>query len=267
MRKNIENVAKPTKINRTDTDIHADIVAAMNEPLKAEYRKLKAAMTSASTKTIAVRHKAGLIVLRVKNKKGMYGERAVQKLEGALGLDAKSLYRLADVAEVWPTESALAKVLSRRNARGLPLTWSHLERLAVVESQPKREKAIKQALALSMSVRQLQDWIKGVNRSARTKSPKQASNSNTVEGRIGELTMRVEQLAWDLEEWKTTLPQLPVGQLAVKVADSLKRAEAVHARLVEACTESLKGIRTALARTPAAPAVVQQAPAMTAAAA
>lgn len=238
---------------KDEVPLNEQIVANMKGELRAEYRKVKAAMASASANTLHSRYKVGLIVLRVKNKPNKYGKSAVIQLEAALGIDAKSLYRLASVAEIFPKESFLNKILARKNPHGLPLTWSHLVEVSNIEDPKKRERAIDKALSMGMSARQLKGWIKGAHRAGDSKALKQDVPSGGIESKIRDLTVRAEEAAWDQETWQATLSQLTDSPLPSTVVDSLKRAQAMHLRLKESCTLVFDLIGAVLARTQIAP--------------
>lgn len=224
------------------------LIVSMSGPLRAEYKRLKSALAAASTKSVTSKHKVALIVLRVKNEPKRYGDGAVVQLEAALGLDAKSLYRWSSVAEAWPSRSSLAEVLARKNGRGLPLTWSHLELLSEIEDRAKRARAIEGALRQSWSVRQLRAWITGLHKSADTKLPEPTSPAKSVENAIVNLVQRADDVRWRVEEWHATLSRLPSGPPSPMVVESLKRAQVVHARLKEACARALEEIAEVLAR-------------------
>jgi hypothetical protein len=79
--------------------------------------------------------------------------RGLAALGKRLGLDPSALRRRARVTEtIGPHEFAM--IVELRSARGLPLTWSHLEVLSTVRSRARREAIAREVAEGELSVRQ-----------------------------------------------------------------------------------------------------------------
>ena len=83
------------------------------------------------------------------------GEQApLQAVADQLQLDVSVLRRYARVAEtIGPSE--FEHIVSLRTSRGLPVTWSHIERLAMVRNASNRKNLAEEAAATGLSVRAL----------------------------------------------------------------------------------------------------------------
>jgi hypothetical protein len=71
-------------------------------------------------------------------------QRGLARLSQKLGLDESTLRRWARVSEVIQRDE-FASIIHLRNPHGLPLTWSHIERLTRLRNREERRAAAAQA--------------------------------------------------------------------------------------------------------------------------
>ena len=124
---------------------------------KAACKEARELLVAADRSDVLARYKVGVIILRVKERRG-YGERGVERMEEELGRDQGTLYRYATVVETWE-EPDFKALMKRTNAKGLPLTWSHYELLATVKDGRKLNGLITRALKECLSVHALRAII------------------------------------------------------------------------------------------------------------
>jgi ribosomal protein L17 len=126
--------------------------------LRAAYERVRALLDGASRDEVRARHEVGAIVLEVKCAPDRYGASGVEQLAGALRVHVRTLYRSAAVAECW--SAADVDALSRQaDARGRPLSWSHLVLLGSVADADLRAELLRQTLARALSVRALMELV------------------------------------------------------------------------------------------------------------
>jgi hypothetical protein len=104
--------------------------ASLNQAFHRKVEAVRRLLARADLDETRTRHKVGVIVARLRDAKGTYGDRAVERVATELKLDASTLYRYATVASLW-SERELSRA---RNCSGEPLSWSHWVELARVPS-------------------------------------------------------------------------------------------------------------------------------------
>jgi hypothetical protein len=109
----------------------------------------RALLERADIDEVSTRYKVGIIVAALRDDKRTYGSRAVERLARGLGRDASTLYRYALVSDLCGER----EIVSRRNCRGAPLSWSHWEELTRVPTEWKVW--LQRTEAEAWSVRQL----------------------------------------------------------------------------------------------------------------
>jgi hypothetical protein len=87
------------------------------------------------------------------------GPRAIRQLAMRLALDESGLRRFARTAEVIRAGER-GSLLALTDARGLPLTWSHLELLAGIRGSAVRMRVAQMVLAERLSVEKLRQWAR-----------------------------------------------------------------------------------------------------------
>lgn len=120
--------------------------------------RLRELLSKVATDEVQTRHRVGQLLAALKRAPGKYGSNAVARLAVELGCDAATLYRHASVAERWSFES-MQSLAAKKNAKGMPLSWSHWVELARVDSDDERDMLLRRALAESLSVRKLAEAI------------------------------------------------------------------------------------------------------------
>ena len=130
-----------------------------------------AALATADRDDMRARYKVGRIVGEVMDE-AKYGQNAVEVMEEKLRRDKKTLYRYARVAQLWPA-AEFERLVRKKDAAGLPVTWSHLEVLVEVEDGRVRKGLLSKALKKCWSVRTLRAEIENLEpASSRSKKVK-----------------------------------------------------------------------------------------------
>jgi hypothetical protein len=124
--------------------MNAKTTKTQEQNLIAACQEAREALANAAQNDALARYKVGAIACKVKDD-AKYGANALEQLEAELGLDDKTLYRYAKVAEAW-TEAEFKETSKLLNARGLPLTWSHYELIAKIADDEARDALTKRVL-------------------------------------------------------------------------------------------------------------------------
>jgi hypothetical protein len=204
----------------------------MTPALREEVARLRNRIAKATVADAMVRHDIGTVVKKVRGNRAKYGARALAQLERAFDFDENTLRRFEAVAELW-TASGLAKLLARKNSKGLPVSWSHLELLAEVASDGKRDKLIEKTLAESLTVRQLRLLV----------HPPQAATNEAMEGqasgviRIRQVTNHVVEVTRDVERLDELLADESGGTPEYRGA--VESAAKAYAELRTACDAAI----------------------------
>jgi hypothetical protein len=182
------------------------------------------------------RYQVGSLLCRVKNRREEYGEHAVERLAQKLAIAAATLYRYATVAESWsPEEIAIA--VDQANARGEPLSWSHLVALARVETPELRAELLERCLAESWHVREL---VRNVAE-ALGEAAKDRASASAEPGTMGEvLEQNVARASLVSQELTTLLETL--GERASELATNRD----LLGRALTTCEELGRKVETAL---------------------
>lgn len=210
--------------------------------LQAEIDHLRELIGDASVLDALVRHGVGTVVKKVRGDRAKYGERALKQLEDAFDFDENTLRRFEAVAETW-TKADLKKLLHRKNVKGLPLTWSHLELLAQVSSGARRDKFIEKILHDALSVRELRVLI----------HPPPAAKNEAMGGPlcgaapIRQLTSHVLEVTRDVRR----LDEFLGGEAAASpdYRDTLASAAKAYTELRAACDAAIQKLESSLAET------------------
>jgi hypothetical protein len=88
-----------------------------------------------------------------------FGTNAVDTLASWLGIDSSALRRWARVTEVIPPDE-LDGICCARTPRGMPLTWTHLEKLALERSTTRRREQAQLAIREDWSVATLASSVR-----------------------------------------------------------------------------------------------------------
>jgi hypothetical protein len=184
-------------------------------------------------------------------------KRGVSLLADELGFDRKTLYKFGAVAEAWPW-SVVKGILEREDAKGLPISFSHLVVVASVEDTGKRDELIDAILEERLSVRQLEARIahppKGAapdDGAARAKSS-EPSWFRTVRATFEPLHERVDGLEAELDALEGKAVELfpddarRLADMLARQAEAVSRLQRVNKRL-EAFLNSAAPVSSAVA--------------------
>jgi len=137
------------------------------EPPSAATRLLSG-MADAGVADLQAQYAIGLFVhrLRYPAPGETHGPRDLVDLATRLGMHPSALRRRARVCElIQPQEFAI--LASLRNSHGLPLTWSHLEQLAMVRGRSRREAVAMQIIEHELNIRQCASLVRTASRERR----------------------------------------------------------------------------------------------------
>lgn len=151
--KNVQKQTTPDAAKKA-----AGIVKKMKTPLRDKYQQLKVALAKADRGDATARYKIGVIVHGVDLGGKKYGTDPVGQLAAALGKDPNTLYEYSRVAGTWPL-GKFTSILSKRNAFGLTLSWTHFVVLSYVKAEKPRTALTKRALLEGLTVERLRALI------------------------------------------------------------------------------------------------------------
>lgn len=101
------------------------LVEIMRAPLKAEYLKIDAKIKEQERRTLLTEHELGERVHRLHRDEERYGNRAMQLVAAACGVDPTRLYRAIQFYSFFPVRKDVEKLMARRGDREYRLTWGH----------------------------------------------------------------------------------------------------------------------------------------------
>jgi len=246
----------------------------MNPRLGEACNQIRGLLAKETRGSAQVRYCIGAIVRRVEKGGRRYGSRAVEKLALALGLDDSTLYVYAQVAGRW-NKRAFKSLLGRKGKYGLPLSWSHLAELALVEDNERREGLIQATLQKGLSVRDLKRQI-AFGPTEDDSLPDEGSESSApAEGRarvptsvangLVELTTLAKSWVERATHLQTTvftpLFKADRDEFDDEFIQQIKQARDAQRLLSDACKESLDQLDACLARLDATPAGKAKTPA------
>lgn len=209
--------------------------------LDKEICEIRGLLASAREKTSASLYVVAKKVLLIKTGERTYGAGAVKSLEEALDVSSKSLYRWATVAEAWPTAGDFEGVCSQRNSKGLPLSWSHLERLAEIENTTERFTMMKRALDESLSVRKLEAAIDEMSES--NVKPRKGSASHSAPA----LPDLAEEVVDRLRTWQREIVELTKAPRTQEVLAALTSMRDSCESMLDALDEALDPVEAEVA--------------------
>ncbi|MDC0749998.1 hypothetical protein [Polyangium mundeleinium] len=149
------NTAAAEVKSTVDEQAHAE---EMVPELRERCDKVRKALAELGPRDTRARYKLGELVKDAKADAGKYGKKAVAQIAASLGYDEKTLYRYAQVAKAWSLDE-LNELLKRSSVTDMPISFSHLLEIALLEDKRKSKKYINQVLKEGLSVRELKSRI------------------------------------------------------------------------------------------------------------
>ena len=225
-------------------------VKRLSPALQARYLKLQKLFDEVATSEVKVRYEIGVIVAEVMAAKDKYGTDAVGALAKALGKNKATLYRAAEVMRTW-TKRDLTALLRRKNIHGLPLTWSHLVELSLVDSKDERDELISRALEHGLTVRDIVMMIRK-RRMPGARVPLTLGERLATSG-LRQMVSMAQTLAHKAERWdEDVFVQLRDDALTPDVTELLEQAKAANETMVEVARANIENIEQVLRRPPTA---------------
>lgn len=215
----------------------------INPALSELINRIRKDLAKAVKVDAGIRHRIGTAVKQVRDR-AKYGAGAMKELERAFGFDANTLRRFEAVAETW-TRGELRSLLAKKNANGVPLTWSHLEALAEEQVAQRREKFIVKALEKGWSVRDLREALFGTD-AAQDESTSTGAQSRYVQLRM--FTGRVSSVAKSVSHLDKLLD---VDVPTPEYREAVSAASKAYTELRAACDAAIQKLDAKLTITPA----------------
>ena len=107
---------------------------------------------------ILTRHRVGVALLAIKQRRDTYGTQAVERVAEELGVGTRLLYQHITVAEHW-TEVEIRVQVDKTNRFGQPLSWSHLLALTRIDDANARIALVDDCLGNAWSVHELTQQV------------------------------------------------------------------------------------------------------------
>jgi hypothetical protein len=142
-----------------------------NPALEKIYTRLLEIVSEANLEEADRRYSIGRLVAQVRQETDKYRKGSVEKLATLLGFDTSTLHDYANVADTWQNKTEFNALLRQESERGFGLRFSHLVVLARVADEKHRKKLIALALEMSLTVRQLENYVRTEAASADEPAP------------------------------------------------------------------------------------------------
>jgi hypothetical protein len=184
------------------------------------------------------RHAIGCIIRDVRDAEHTYGEGAVAKIAHAVGRDADTLYEYANVAETW-SHAEIKRLMARKTALGVPLSFSHLVVLSRVRNRPDLLTIMTERALEGVSVRHLRSLTVRERRRKKVEAPV------VTFGRSVAVYDRVVSLMRSLEPCLAVLGSTAPSERLVSL---LERALDANASLKALCRDNAGLLERELAR-------------------
>lgn len=204
----------------------AAAVEAISAALKKECDRIRGLLANSDRYDARARYALGELVLRSREHR-RYGSRAVAHIEAELGIGRRSLYRFADIVKEWPRPEFDA-VMTRRNAHGLPLTWTHLSLLSDLPKS-KRPALIERSLRESLSSMDLATVING----GELRVVGEDRDPDAL--RVQRMAARAEGLIETLRRFETDVLRTLPAKRSRDVSQSLRHARKTYEQLRAEC--------------------------------
>ena len=229
---------------QTMATVEADTASSkeMNVELADMCKDVRQQLNKLERNDIFARHRVAIKVKEVRDDEARYGKRRMDQLAEALQFDVKTLYRWAQVADVWPTKTALEGLLSKGSAQGSTITWSLVEMLAKVPTDEERNWLADKANQAHFTAREMRAATAQVSgRLDAAEHPAPISRS----------LQEMKKLSREVEKDQRKLSQL-VNVVADKwrspqARKTLERVRALNVRLVQEANAIIRRVDEALA--------------------
>jgi DNA-binding transcriptional regulator YdaS (Cro superfamily) len=128
--------------------------------LHTKYLALRTALAEATTDELVGRYAVGQIAGEIREGGARYGSGALRLVARVLGVSQSSLYDATSVVAAFPP-TQLPGLRERKNAFGVPLSFSHLVLLARVKPSARRAALLERAYTDGLTERQLRVELLG----------------------------------------------------------------------------------------------------------
>jgi hypothetical protein len=225
------------------------IERGMSPELQRVCREVQQLLNRNDARDAYDRYLIGSIIRDVRNQTNTYGEGSVGKIARVVGRDVDTLYEYADVAETW-SQTEVTRLLERKTALGVPLSFSHLIELSKVRRDRDLLKALTERAFGGISARHLRALVEERRRGL-------ISNRATPPAAVGQL-QRIVKLSQGLIEaahaFEHHLFELNAIERTPKLTDLLQRALQKQTELRRLCDENIRLLELERARMTELPA-------------
>lgn len=135
------------------------VLSQMSPDVKAAYNEIYHVIREVRNLEIWSRYKMGEVLKRI-SADAEYGDNATSQLAAALDIHPNTLLAARRVAEQF-TKVEIKKLLKRRNTKGQPIHWRHLEEIASASQYPSLQKQLlERVFTESLTTQQVLDEVK-----------------------------------------------------------------------------------------------------------
>jgi hypothetical protein len=234
----VENEVPPAGVDR-----------GMSPELQRVCREVQQLLNRNDARDAYDRYLIGTIIRDVRNQTNTYGEGSVGKIARVVGRDVDTLYEYADVAETW-SQTEVTRMLERKTALGVPLSFSHLIELSKVRRDRDLLKMLTERAFGGISARHLRALVEERRRGM-------AANRATPPVAVSQL-QRIVKLSQGLIDaahaFEHHLFELSGIERTPKLADLLDRALQKQIELRRLCDENIRLLELEQARVDGLPA-------------
>jgi hypothetical protein len=219
------------------------IERGMSPELQRVCREVQQLLNRNDARDAYDRYLIGTIIRDVRNQAHTYGEGSVGKIARVVGRDVDTLYEYADVAETW-SQTEVTRLLERKTALGVPLSFSHLIELSKVRRDRDLLKALTERAFGGISARHLRALVEERRRGLVT-------NRATPPVAVSQL-QRIVKLSQGLIEatqaFENHLYELSSVERTPKLVDLLQRTLQKQIELRRLCDENIRLLELEAAR-------------------
>jgi hypothetical protein len=180
----------------------------MNRDLRNALEAIRKLLGGSDAQEAEAKYKVGRQVQEIQADPDKYGKAAVKLLAQELRCGKDVLYNCARVVKTW-TLPAFAKLLQRKGANGLPLSFSHFVKLSLEERPDVREALVSEVLEKGLTVEETVGLVKShrVKSGSRRKQPLPREFTQ-LEMRSQKLVERIGKVLTELKKEETVASEV-----------------------------------------------------------
>jgi hypothetical protein len=188
------------------------------------------------------RYAIGCIIRDVRDSEQTYGQASVAKIARRIGRDVDTLYEYANVAETW-SEVEVKRLLERKTAAGLPLSFTHLVVLSRLRRKRDSLKKLTDRALEGLSARHLRALVDEERRRG-SRDPQPVAPEALLQ-RFVTCCDRLLVMSQSLDHCLSDLPAMTPSD---KLVELLEKATESHRHLHQICQENARRLEQEYAR-------------------